>query len=273
MEFMKLTRFLFISALSLLSMSTITHAKIISQAVSYEHNGVKLEGVLAYDDNLSASAKLPGVIIFPEWWGVNDYVKDRAKKIASIGYVAFVADMYGAGVSTKSAKQAGALSAPFYGKPLMAERAQAGLNTFLKSEILDPTRIAAIGYCFGGTISQVLAYSGAPLVGIVSFHGGLAPVPSDAAVKNKAKILICHGAVDSFVKKSDIEAFEKSMNEGKFDYQFISYAHAVHAFTNPEATALAAANGISGAIAYNEAADRHSWDHMKLFLSEVFSQK
>ena len=110
---MKLTRFLFISALSLLSMSTITHAKIISQAVSYEHNGVKLEGVLAYDDSLTTNTKLPGVIIFPEWWGINDYVKDRAKKIASLGYIAFVADMYGAGVSTKSAKQAGALSAHF----------------------------------------------------------------------------------------------------------------------------------------------------------------
>jgi len=270
---MKLTRFLLIVAVITLSLSTNMHAKIISQAVAYEHNGVKLEGVLAYDDSLVGKTKLPGVIIFPEWWGMNDYVKDRAKKVASLGYVAFVADMYGAGVVTRSAKEAGALAAPFYGKPLMAERAQAGLTTFLKSDYVDSSRVAAIGYCFGGTISQVLAYSGAPLVGIVSFHGGLAPVPSDAVTKNKAKILICHGAVDPFVKKTDIEAFQKSMNEGKFDYQFISYAGAVHAFTNPEATALAAANGLSGAIAYNEAADRHSWDHMKLFLSEVMAQK
>jgi dienelactone hydrolase len=270
--YMKLFRFTFLIGCLGINLLIVAQAKIITQLIPYEHDGVKLEGVLAYDDSLVGNAKLPGVLILPEWWGINDYVKERAHKVAALGYIAFVADMYGAGVSTTNAKEAGALSGPFYGKPLMAERAEAGLSQLTKSEYVDTSRIAAIGYCFGGTAAQVLSYSGAPLVGIVSFHGGLAPVPADAVTKNKAKILICHGAIDPFVKKADIDSFQKSMNDGKFDYQFISYSGAVHAFSNPGATELARVNGLSGNIAYNEPADRHSWEHMKLFLNEVFAK-
>ena len=247
-----------------------SHAKVVTQSVSYDHNGVKLEGYLAFDDQKTSSGKLPGVLIVPEWWGVNDYVKGRAEQIAQLGYVAFVADMYGGGISTTDPKKAGELASPFYGKPLMAERARAGLDRLLKNNSVDPRHVAAIGYCFGGSASQVLAYSGAPLVGIVSFHGGLVPASAEAAATNKAKFLICHGAVDPFVKKEDLEAFLKSMEDGKFDYQFVSYAHAVHAFTNPNAD-KAAANGLAG-VGYNAAADHRSWKHMKVFLEEVFAK-
>ncbi len=245
------------------------HSKIVTEPVAYEHEGVKLEGYLAYDDQKTGAHKLPGVLIVPEWWGVNGYVKGRAEKIAKLGYVAFVADMYGAGISTTDPKKAAELAGPFFGKPLMAERARAGLDRLLKSDLVDPSRVAAIGYCFGGSAVQVLAYSGAPLEGIVSFHGNLVPASAEAAAKNKAKFLICHGAVDPFIKKEVVDSFVKSMEDGKFDYQFISYAHAVHAFTNPDADKIASA-GLEG-VGYNAAADHRSWSHMKTFFNEVFA--
>jgi len=248
-------------------------AKIITKPVAYEHAGVKLEGYLAYDDaRISADKKAPGVLVVPEWWGLNEYAKGRAQQLAKLGYVAFATDMYGAGVVTTDPKKAGELAGQFYGKPLMAERAQAGLDQLLASGLVETGRVAAIGYCFGGSTVQALAYTGAPLAGIVSFHGGLIPVPADASTKTKAKILICHGAVDPFISKADLEAFSKSMNDGKFDYQFISYAGAIHAFTNPDADKVAAAVGLKG-IGYNAAADRRSWSQMNGFFKELFEKK
>lgn len=246
-------------------------AKILTRPVAYEHGGVKLEGFLAYDEAKAAKGKLPGVLVVPEWWGLTDYAKSRAEKLAKLGYMAFAVDMYGAGIVTTDPKKAGELARPFYGKPLMAQRAQAGLDQLLKIEQVDATRVAAIGYCFGGSTVQALAFSGAPLVGIVSFHGGPVAVPADAAKKTKARLLICHGAVDPFITKEALDTFLRSLDEGKFDYQFVSYAGAVHAFTNPDADKIAAATGLP--IAYNAAADRRSWKHMRTFLDEIFAKK
>ena len=267
---MKLSHLLMVAAAAAtLSLS----AKIITKPVAYEHAGVKLEGYLAYDDTkVSPDKKAPGVLVVPEWWGLTDYAKGRAEQIAKLGYVAFATDMYGAGVTTTEAKKAGELAGQFYGKPLMAERAQAGLDQLLATGLVEAGHVAAIGYCFGGSTVQALAYTGAPLAGIVSFHGGLIPVPADAAAKIKAKMLMCHGAVDPFIKPEELAAFTKAMNDGKFDYQFISYAGAIHAFTNPGADKLAAVNGLTGGIGYNAAADKHSWAHMKLFLKEIFGR-
>jgi dienelactone hydrolase len=252
------------------AMTISASAKLVTKPVAYEHAGVKLEGYLAYDDEKTSKGKVPGVLVVPEWWGLTDYVKGRAEKLAKLGYVAFALDMYGAGVTTTDPKKAGELAGQFYGQPLMAERAQAGLDQLLATGMVDETRVAAIGYCFGGSTVQALAYTGAPLAGIVSFHGGLIPVPADAAAKTKAKILICHGAIDPFVTKDALNAFLKSMDEGKFDYQFISYAGAVHAFTNPGADKIRDDKGLNG-IGYNKAADMRSWAHMKAFFSEIFA--
>ncbi len=243
-------------------------AKLVTKPVSYEHNGTQLEGFLAYDDAKTAQAKLPGILVIPEWWGLNDYVKGRARQLAELGYVAFVADMYGAGIVTTDPKKAGELAGQFYGKPLFAERSRAGLDQLLAQPFVDTSRVASIGYCFGGAASQALAYSGAPLAGIVSFHGSLLAASPEAAAKNKAKFLVLHGAVDPFISKAELDAFLESMNTGKFDYQFIAYADAVHAFTNPGADAIAA-NGLNG-VGYNAAADRRSWEHMKTFFAEIF---
>jgi len=259
-----------LSFLCAAGVTAAVQAKVITKSVSYEQAGVKLEGYLAYDDvKIPAGRGAPGVLVVPEWWGLNDHAKGKAEQLAKLGYVAFAADMYGGGLVTTDSKKAGELAGQFYGKPLMAERAQAGLDQLLATGLVDPSRVAAIGFCFGGSTVQALAYSGAPLAGIVSFHGGLIPVPADAAAKTKAKILICHGAIDPFIPKDAIDAFSKSMNEGKFDYQFISYAGAVHAFTNPKADELAAANNLKG-IGYNAAADQRSWSHMLGFFHEIF---
>ena len=261
----------FVAAIAALILPLAAHAKLITRPVAYEQGGVRLEGYLAYDDVASARGTLPGVLVVPEWWGLNAYAKARAEKLALLGYVAFAADMYGAGTVTEDAKRAGQLAGPFYGSPLMADRARAGLDAMLATGLVDGSRVAAIGYCFGGSTVQALAYSGAPLAGIVSFHGGLIPVPAGAAERPRAKILICNGAIDPMVKPEQIDAFQKAMNDGRFDYQFVSYAGAVHAFTNPGADALAKANHLQG-IGYNAAADRRSWALMESFLGEIFAR-
>jgi dienelactone hydrolase len=260
------------STIVLLVAALSVHAKIVTKPVAYEQAGEKLEGWLAYDDARTAAGRLPGVLVVHEWWGLNDYVKGRAEQLARLGYVAFALDMYGKGVVTTDPKKATELSGRFYGQPLMAERAQAGLDQLLQTGLVDPARVAAIGYCFGGSTVQALAYSGAPLAGIVSFHGGLIPVTADAAARTKARILVCQGALDPFVPKESRDAFLKSMDEGKFDYQFVTYAGAVHAFTNPEADRIRAATGLTG-LGYNAAADRSSWAHMQVFFDEIFTAK
>jgi len=267
---MKLIRFL-VAGLALCAAGMLS-AKIVAKPVAYEHGGVKLEGWLAFDDEKVAAAKpAPGVLVLPEWWGLTEYPKGRAEQLAKLGYVAFAADMYGAGVTTADPKKAGELAGQFYGKPLMAERARAGLDQLLATGLVDTGRVAAIGYCFGGAAAQVLAYSGAPLAGLVSFHGSLVPASAEAAAKNHAKILVCHGAVDPFISAAEIAAFKKGMDDGKFDYQFISYAGAVHAFSNPGADQIAKATGLP--IAYHKAADKRLWSHMRTFFNEIFAVK
>ncbi len=251
--------------------ATAARSAIVTKDVDYEQNGVKLQGFLTYDDAKAKAGPLPGVLVVHEWWGLNDYVKGRAKKLAGLGFVAFALDMYGKGVLATDPKKAGELAGQFYGKPLMAERAQAGLDQLMATGLVDPARVAAIGYCFGGSTVQALAYSGAPLAGIVSFHGGLIPATPQTAAKVKAKILICHGALDPSAKPGDVDAYLKSLDDAKLDYVFKIYAGAYHAFTNPDADKIAAANpGMKGFIAYSPSADRRSWQDMRDFFGEIF---
>lgn len=259
----RLSSTLAVAALLLAAVSTGS-AKIVTQSVAYEHEGVKLEGYLAYDD--AVAAPRPGVLLVHEWWGLNDYVRGRARQIAEMGYVAFALDMYGAGVVTTDPKRAGELAGPFYGNPpAWAARARAGFDQLLASGRVDAARVAAIGFCFGGSTSQVLAYSGAPLAGIVSFHGS--PIPAWSGASNRAKVLMLHGAADAFIKPAEITAFEQALNAAKFDWQWISYAGAVHAFSNPEADKF----GVPG-VAYQEVAARRSWEHMQVFFREIFAR-
>ena len=250
--------------------ATSASAAIVTKAVTYEHVGTKLQGFLVYDDSVAPDTKRPGVLVIPEWWGLDDFVKGRAEELARMGYVAFAADMYGNGVNTTDANKAKELATPFFGKPLMAERAQAGLTQLLQSGLVDETKVAAIGFCFGGSACQALAYTGAPLAGIVSFHGGLVQPSPEALEKIKAKILMLNGAIDPAVKPEDITAWMKALDGAHKDYQFINYSGALHAFTNPESTKRAQANNMTARIGYNESAARRSWAHMKLFFDEIF---
>jgi len=258
--------------LSCLGALTSAQAALVTKPIAYEQAGVKLEGYLAYDDaKVSAEHPAPGVLVVHEWWGLNAYAKGKAEALARLGYVAFALDMYGAGVSTEDPKKATELSTPFYGKPLMAERARAGLDQLLATGLVAPGKVAAIGFCFGGSTVQALAYTGAPLAGIVSFHGGPVVPTDEQAAAIKGKVLICHGAIDPFVKPDQLHALLTQLDKAKVDYEFVSYAGAIHAFTNPDATRLASATGLVG-IGYNEKAARRSWQHMQDFFGEIFAE-
>jgi dienelactone hydrolase len=260
----------FFCSMLTLALSMNADAKLVTKTVSYEQNGTKLEGYLAYDDAATEKGKVPGVVVFPEWWGLNNYIKSRADQLANMGYVAFAADMFGDGQSTTELAKAKEFASQFYGKPLMAERAQAALDQLLKTGMVDESKVAAIGFCFGGATSLALAYTGAPLAGVVTFHGGLIPAPADLAQRTKAKFLILHGALDPLVNKEAVDSFLKSMNDGKLDFQFVEYSGAVHAFTNPDSDKARAA-GLDG-VGYNAEAATRSWNQMKVFFEEIFGQ-
>ena len=249
----------------LVSISSVNvQAALRTEVVEYKHGDVVLEGYLAYDD--AVKGRRPGVIVVHEWWGLNNYAKMRTEQIAKLGYIAFAIDMYGKGMRAKDAKEAGSLSGIYRGdRPLMRARANAGLEVLRNHPMTDIKRIAAIGYCFGGTTVLEMARSGAELAGVVSFHGGLStPNPGDA--KNiKGKVLVLHGADDPAVPPDQVIAFQDEMRKANVDWQMVSYGGAVHSFTNPDA-----GRDPSRGSAYNEKADRRSWEAMKFFFGEIF---
>ncbi len=239
-------------------------AEIKTQAVAYKDGTVALEGYLAYDDSLQG--KRPVVLIVHEWWGLNSYVKGRAEQIARLGYVALALDIYGKGVRATTMDEAGKLAGAFYqDRPLMRKRALAGLIEAKSLPMVDVTRVAAIGYCFGGGVVLELARSGADIRGVVTFHGSLdTPHPEDAR-NIKAKVLVCHGANDPFVTQERVVAFWNEMRDAKVDWQLNVYSNAVHSFTNP-----GSGDDPSKGMAYNKEADLRSWQAMKTFLEEIF---
>lgn len=239
--------------------------EVQTKEVSYKDGDVELQGHLFWDD--AKKGKRPGVLVIHEWWGLDAYAKRRAKSLARMGYVAFALDMYGNGKITKHAAEAGKWAKQI-GMNIEAwkKRAAAGLKQLQASEHVDKSNIAAIGYCFGGATVVQMAYGGLPVKGVVSFHGSL-PVATDEQAKNiKAKILICHGAADSFIPASRIKEFTAKLEKAKADYQFISYAGAKHSFTNKGADK----RGIDG-LKYDKSADRRSWAHMRIFFREIFA--
>jgi dienelactone hydrolase len=250
-------------AIYILWIATAVNAEVVSQNVEYKHKDTVLEGYLAYDD--TAKGKRPGVLVVHEWWGLNDYVRTRVDKLAKLGYVAFALDMYGKGIWTDQASKAQELSGHLQGKPILRQRARAGLEILRKNERVDPTKIAAIGYCFGGTTVLELAYSGADIAGVVSFHGGLTTPKAEDMSRIKAKILVLHGANDAFIPPEKIAAFQEGVGKAGADWQMIYYGGAVHSFTNPAADK----KNING-LAYNPSADERSWKHMQLFFDEIF---
>ena len=253
-----------IPAALLLLFAADARAALKTQAVEYRHGATVLEGYLAYDD--AVAGKRPGVIVVHEWMGLNPYARKRAEQLAGLGYVAFALDMYGKGVRAKDRTEAAALAGKYKGdRALMRARAAAGLDVLRKNPMTDPARVAAVGYCFGGTTVLELARSGAPVAGVASFHGGLdTPAPQDAA-KIKGKVLVLHGADDPSVPPAQVAAFEDEMRKAGVDWQLVAYGGAVHGFSNPDG-----GNDNSKGYAYNEKADRRSWEAMKALFAEIF---
>lgn len=234
--------------------------------VNYTADTAKLVGFVAYNEAISQPR--PAVLVIPEWWGMTEYPKMRARQLANLGYIAMVADMYGNGLVADSPSLAGKLATPFYTNPALARsRFMAALNILKSYPQADTTKIAAIGYCFGGSIVLNAAKMGAPLNGVVSFHGDLRGVPADKKLL-KAKILVCHGLADSFVPQEQVDGFKKQMDSVGADYTFKAYADATHAFTNPGATATGQRFNLP--IKYNAAADSASWKDMQDFFGRIF---
>ena len=241
-------------------------AELKKETIQYKDGDVELQGYLAWDDSISG--KRPGILVVHEWWGLNDYARQRAEMLAGMGYVAFAVDMYGKGKIAQHAQEAGQWAGQIRANiKAWQERGLAGLKILQGHALVDAKRIAAIGYCFGGATAMQLAYTGADLAGAVSFHGSLPEPPKEAAGKIKAKILICHGAADSFIPAEQIQKCQRGLEEAKADWQMVFYSGARHSFTNPAADQA----GIEG-LHYDKSADARSWQHMQDFFKEIFSK-
>lgn len=251
---------------ALLAMGGAAEAKVVTRVVEYRQGDTILEGYLGYDDTVTG--KRPGVLVVHEWTGLGPYVQKRVQQLAGMGYVAFGADIYGKGVRPGTPKDAAAVAGKYKGdRQLMRDRVLAGLAELRRQPQVDTSRVAAIGYCFGGTTVLELARSGADVQGVVSFHGGLdTPMPAKAG-QIRAKVLVLHGADDPFVPPAQVAAFQDEMRTAGADWQMVYYSSAVHSFTNPEA-----GNDPKKGTAYNERADRRSWEAMKLFFAEIFGR-
>jgi dienelactone hydrolase len=243
---------------------SISEAAVKTETVSYKVGDKSYKGFLAFDD--AVKGKRPGILVVHEFWGLDDYAKKRVEQLAGMGYVAFAADMYGDGKVTEHPKEAGAMAGQVrMNQQEWLARANAGLKILRDHPQVDGTKLAAIGYCFGGSTALTLANSGSDIKAAVSFHGAL-PIPSDdEAKKIKTKILICHGARDSFIKEDTIQKMRGTYDRNGVDYQMIYYGGAVHSFTVPGAEK----KGLDG-IRYDANADRRSWASMKALFDEVF---
>ncbi len=237
---------------------------LAGQPLVYRDGTTPLAGYLARPG--STSGRVPGVVIVHPWMGVSDHERRTADELAKLGYVALAADIYGEGVRPASAKEAMALAGTYRNdRNLYRRRILAALDALAAQKGLDPDRLAVIGFCFGGTGALEAARAGMPVRGVVSFHGALKAAPDLVPSPIQAKVLVCHGADDPSVPPAEVAGFQEEMKAAQGDYTFITYAGAVHAFTQKEA-----GNDTRKGAAYQEAAAKRSWQHMQLFLKEVF---
>ena len=240
--------------------------KLKEENITFSVDSVTMNGFVVYDENKEGMR--PAVLVVPEWWGLNDYTKMRATELAKLGYIAIAIDVYGNGKTADNPDSAGKYSMPFYQNPQMTKaRIEAAIAKIKTYSQTDSNNVAAVGYCFGGGMLLNVARLGTNLKGIVSFHGSLIGTPADKSLL-KSKILVCHGEVDPFVPEEDVVLFKKQMDSIGAAYSFKEYAGAMHAFTNPNATALGRKFKIP--IKYNAAADTASWKDMKEFFTELF---
>lgn len=255
-----------ITMLLLSLMSYPAASQIVGEDIQYQADGITMRGYLSYDDSIDGPR--PGVLVVHEWWGHNQYARQRADMLAGLGYIALAVDMYGDGKLAGHPEQAGAFASAVRKNMPGARRRFLAAKSILESHTLArKSHIAAIGYCFGGGIVLEMARAGIELKGVVSFHGSLGTSTPAQKNKVKASILVLNGAADPFVKATSIETFTQEMQQAGVDFRFISYPDAKHAFTNPQATELGKKFGIP--LAYQAEADKASWQEMQRFFNQV----
>jgi len=243
--------------------------KLVEKEIEYFTDNTNMKGYLVYDENVEG--KRPGVLVVHEWWGNNDYSRRRARMLAELGYIAFALDMYGNGKQADNPNDAGKLSGEVFSNlDECNARFMAAYNLLKEQEQTDPENIAAIGYCFGGAVVLHMARIGTDLDAVVSFHGILKPLTPAMPNSVKATLLICTGGADPFVPQEDVDALKKEMDDAGAKYEVISYPGAKHAFTNPQADVNGKKFNIP--IAYNEKADKESWEEMKKLFNKVFGK-
>ncbi|CAN5354331.1 dienelactone hydrolase family protein [soil metagenome] len=239
-----------------------TQAAVKSKVIEYDAGGTKSKGVLFWDD--SVKGKLPGVIVFHEWWGLNDYAKKRAEMLAKEGYVAFCADMYGDGKTTDHPDDAGKFAGEVRkNADVWLKRAQAALAEIKKQPQVDDGKISAIGYCFGGTTAMQLFFNGADLKSVIVFHAGLPTITDEQAKKATGKLLICHGAADTFIPETVVKPFKEKLDKAGTKYEFVAYPGATHSFT------VEGVEKKMPVLKYDADADKKSWESMLKLLKET----
>lgn len=251
--------------LALIILATVpVAAEIQEKPIDYMIENLPHEGFLIYDD--AVKAPLPGVIVVHEWKGISEHVMESGRELAKLGYVAMIADIYGKGIRPSDSKEAAQLSGSYKkDRTRLRKKVLAALEQLQKQPMVDKSKIAAIGYCFGGTTVLELARSGADVVGVVSFHGGLDSPAAEDAKNIKGKVLVLHGGIDPHVPDTEVAGFIKEMRDAKVDWQLVYYGDAVHSFTSK-----AAGDDPSRGAAYHELTAHRSWKAMKSFFKELF---
>ncbi len=246
-------------------LSTALHAEVITEERDYQVDGQTFRGYFAIDR--TATTPLPGVLVVHEWWGLNDYVRERARMLAELGYAAFALDMYGDGNTATHPTQAGAFAeASLSSLPQAEQRFNAALALLAADERVDGSRIAALGYCYGGGVVLHMARAGAKLKAVASFHGSLAPKSAPLPSHSPVRIAVFNGAADPLVPAAQVAAFREEMEQAGADYLLINYPGALHGFTNPAANETATEFGLP--LGYDKAADEDSWQRLQVFLNQ-----
>ena len=239
-----------------------------SEELSYAVGDATMQSYFAYDD--SVSGPRPGVLVVHEWWGLDDYIRGRVNMLAELGYAVLGVDMYGGGKTGANPAEAGALMNGVLGDmEAGTARIRAAADALGAQAQTNATRMACIGYCFGGAVSLHAARIGMDLRGVVSFHGALGSFHTADPGSIKARILVLHGGADVLVPDDQVDGFHSEMAAAKADYEFTTYDGALHGYTNPEATARGESYGLP--LAYDKTADQRSWQDMQDFFGKIFA--
>lgn len=252
--------------LTVLAFAASAHAAIQTKTVTYKHGDLECKGFVAWDD--AVQGKRPGVLVVHEWWGLDEYARSRAQQLAQLGYVAFACDMYGNGKIAEhpddARKMAGVVRMNIDD---WRKRAQVALEVLKAQPQCDNSKLAAIGYCFGGSTALQLAYTGADLKAVATFHAALPTPTANEVDALKARILVCHGAADTFIPEASVKSLRESLDKGGRGYVFVEYPGVLHSFTVPGADA----RNLPG-MKYDKHADEDSWKRMTKLFAEQFGK-